>query len=139
MSKESGSNCVLQIGDSSSSPTEFTTLAGQKQTTYTLPQDSADLTDKQSGGEMNRGATIRDMTVTCSGQANWPDTDGLEALRATRAAGAPIEAKVVVNAAGANYVGMFHIASLEIDAAHDDFTNYSLTLEQAAAPVYSAS
>ena len=80
MAAESGVNVLLKVGDGGS-PTLFTTVAGQQNTTFDGTTETADITDKANAGWGSTISTLIRGTIQCSGVAVWPDTAGLDQVR----------------------------------------------------------
>ena len=138
MAAEAGTKVILQVGDGAS-PTQFTTVAGQQNTELVKSTETADITDKSHGGQGSTLATLRRATINCSGVAVWPDTLGLDRVRIHHDALATIEAKAILNDAGAHYFGFWTITSLNISGTHTGAVEYSFTLENAEPINYAAS
>ncbi len=137
MAKEAGTNVLLQV--SAGSPTAFVTVAGQQSTEFSPDTETDDITDKSQTGWGSSLNTLRRGVVNVSGKADWPDLLGLDALRSNWEAGTDIEAKIIFNAAGANYTGFWQVTSFNISGTHTNATEYSATLNNNGALVYSAS
>ena len=141
MAKESGVNIKLQVS-AEDSPETWVDVAGQRDTQMQGSASVVDIADKSSGGWGASLAGPRSVSVTCAGVANWPDTNGLELLRSRwdpgASVGASVRCKLVLNAAGAAYVGDFHITEFSATGTHDGSTNYSVTLQNAGALDYLA-
>lgn len=138
MAKEQGTNVLLQVSDGGS-PSAFVTVAGQQSTEWIGDTETDDITDKANEGW---GATISTLvrgTVNCQGKADWPDTAGLDTLRALWQARARVEAKLILNAAGAHYRGFFYITAFNVSGTHLNATEYSFTLQSAGPLAYGAS
>ena len=128
--KELGKNCIFKLSDGASPPT-FTKVAGQQDTKFSGAANAIDTTDKDAGTWGTNISGPKKATVTMSGEAVWPDTAGLEALRTAWDAGDEINGNVVFNSAGANYSGSWCITAFEIDAKATDVTSYNITLMNA--------
>tara|TARA_R100001244_G_scaffold2541_10_gene3993 strand:- start:80 stop:505 length:426 start_codon:yes stop_codon:yes gene_type:complete len=137
VAKERGTKVLLKIGDGAS-PEVFSTLAGQQDTRMAGASNPIDVGAKEDG---DWGATlggIKNMTVTATGIANWPDTTGLEAIRVAWQAGTDINCRVVLSAAGQNYVGPFQVTQFDVGGTHTGATEYSITVVNNGAPTYAA-
>lgn len=139
MAKESGVNVLLQVSDGAASPTNFVTVAGQQNTEFVGDTETDDITDKSHAGWGSTLNVLRRGTVNCQGKADWPDTAGLELVRSAWEAGADIEAKVLLNNAGANYSGFWQVTSFNVSGTHTTATDYNFTLQNNGALVYAAS
>ena len=136
MGKESGVNVLFKI--SNDGGTTYISVAGQKDTQMSGSGNPIDVSDKTTGGW---GAVIqgtRSVTITLSGIANWPDTDGLQLLRDAWENQTLIDGRFVLNAAGNNYTGDFSVTQFDLGAAHDGATEYNVTLQNADALTYAA-
>ena len=137
MAKESGVNVLLQI--SSGSPTDFKTVAGQQSTEFVGDTETDDITDKSQNGWGSTLNVLRRGTINCSGKADWPDTDGLDAIRAAWEGGTDVEGKAILNAAGAHYRGGWQVTSFNVSGAQNNATEYSFTLQNNGELTYAAS
>lgn len=137
MAKEKGKNVLLKVGDGGG-PEAFATLGGQETTKMSLSKSTIDSSDKESGDWTESISGEKSATVTASGKAKWPDTDGLEALRAAYESDEPINCQMILNAAGAKYSGPMHVTALDIDGDMKDVTKYSVTLVNADNLTYAA-
>lgn len=138
MGKESGVNVILQVSDGGS-PTSFVAVSGQQGTRMRIEAQTDDITDKTHEGWESMLNVLRRLTVQCQGVANWPDTTGLDLVRAAVAAGLDIEGKIILNSDGAHYRGLFQVSDLEIDGPHNGATRYSFNVTNNGVPTYAAS
>jgi len=136
MAKEAGTNVLLQV--SAGSPTEFITVAGQQSTEFVGDVETDDITDKSHAGWGSTMNVLRRGTVNCQGKADWPDTNGLDAVRNAWENGNEIEAKIILNVAGSHYRGQFHVTQFNASGTHLNATEYNFTLQNAETLVYSA-
>lgn len=136
--KELGKNCIFKVGDGAS-PETFNKVSGQVDTKFAFAANAIDTTDKDSGTWGSSISGPKKATVTLQGEAVWPDTSGLEALRSAFDSGDEINGHAVFNSAGAYYAGSWCITALEIDAPTNDVTKYSITLMNAGALTWSSS
>lgn len=137
MAKEKGTNVLLHVSEDDS-PETFVAVAGQRDTRMQGAGNPIDTSDKTTGGWGTSISGTRQITVTCSGLANWPDTTGLDLVRQRWAAGTTIRVKVVLNSTGDAYVFDAAITQLDIGGAHDGATEFSFTLQNSDAPDYLA-
>ncbi len=114
-------------------------VAGQQSTTFTGDTTSADITDKTHSGWSSTLNVLVGGTVNCSGVAAWPDTDGLDVIRAAWQAGTDVDAQVVLNSSNSNYLGEWQVTAFDISGEHTDATKYSFTLQNNGPLTYSAS
>ncbi len=128
MGAEKGINVLLKVGNGAGTEV-FNTLAGQKDTKLQLQKDTTDSTHKGSNGWKESLSGNRGGTITCSGTAQWPDTTGLEALRASYMGDTPINCEAILNANGDKYTGAFHVTNWEISGPESGTTDYSFTLQ----------
>ena len=135
MAKEKGVNVLLQVSEDDS-PETFVSVAGQRDTRMQGAGNPIDTSDKTTEGWGTSLAGTRQITVTATGVANWPDTTGLDLIRSRWASGATIRAKIILNNSGAAYVFDAAITQLDIGGAFDGATEYSLTLQNSDAPDY---
>ncbi|KKJ75446.1 hypothetical protein WH95_18570 [Kiloniella litopenaei] len=136
MAKESGVKVILKVGDGAD-PEAFNDLSGQKDTRMSGAANAVDVSDKTTGGWGSTLPGTRNMTVTSSGFAVWPDTNGLQILRAHWEAGTNVNCELILNDSGNKYAGAFSITQLDIGGANDGATEYSVTLQNAGQPTYS--
>ena len=140
MAKESGVNVLLQVADPENpSPSEFVTVAGQQSTEFVGDTETDDITDKSHSGWGSTLNVLRRGTVNCQGKADWPDANGLDRIRKAWEGGLDIEAKLILNAAGANYTGFWQVTSISIPGQHTASTEYNFTLANNGELIYSAS
>lgn len=137
MAKERGTKVLLKVGDGSS-PETFTTLGGQRDTRMAGAANPIDVGDKLDADWGSTMGGIKNMTITVSGIADWPDTDGLDAIRQAWVSGEDINCRIVLNAAGENYEGAFQVTQFEIGGSYQGATEYSITLANNGAPTYAA-
>ena len=139
MANEPGTKVLLKVGDGGT-PTElFNSLAGQQDTEMSGEATTDDITDKDNAGWGGTLNVLRNMTVTASGKAKWPDTTGLDALRTAWEAGSDVNCEVVLNAAGSKYSGAFQVSSFNVSGSHAGATSYSVTLQNNGTVTYAAS
>ena len=138
MSKESGINVLLKVGDGVTPTEVFTELAGQKDTRMSGAGNPIDSSDKTTGGWGTTMSGTRNMTVTASGIAVWPDTTGIERLRTQWEAGATVNCELILNAQGDKYAGAFSITQFDVGGGHDGATEYSFTLQNSGQPTFTA-
>ena len=137
MAKESGINVLLQV--STGSPTAFVTVAGQQSTEFVGDTETDDITDKGQSGWGSTLNVLRRGTINASGKADWPDTTGIDVIRTAWEGGTDVEAKAILNAAGAHYRGSWQVTSFNISGAQNNATEYSFTLQNNGALTYAAS
>ena len=137
MAKESGIHVLLAVSDGS--PTAFVTVAGQQNTEFVGETETDDVTDKSQQGWGSTLNVLRRATVNCQGKADWPDTAGLEVIRTAWQSGSDVECRLALNAAGANYSGLFQVTSFNISGTQSDATEYAFTLANNGALTYAAS
>ena len=137
MAKEAGVNVLLQV--STGSPTAFVTVAGQQSTEFVGDTETDDITDKAQAGWGATLNVLRRGTINASGKADWPDTTGIDIIRAAWEAGTDVEAKAILNAAGAHYRGLWQVTSFNVSGAQNNATEYSITLQNNGTLTYAAS
>lgn len=137
MAKESGVKVLLQV--STGSPTSFVTVAGQQSTEFVGDTETDDITDKSQQGWGATLNVLRRGTVNCQGKADWPDSDGLDQVRAAWEAGSDLECKLLLNNAGANYTGFFQVTQFNVSGTQVNATEYNFTLANNGQLTYSAS
>lgn len=139
MAKESGTEVILQVSDGAGSPTAFVTVAGQQSTDFQGGTETDDITDKSHSGWGSTMTTLIRGTVNCSGKADWPDTTGLDVVRAAWQARSEVEGKIILNDAGAHYRGFWFVSDFNIEGTHTTATSYSFTLNNSGELTYAAS
>lgn len=139
MAKEPGTKVLLQV--SSGSPTNFVTVAGQQDTEWVPETVTDDVTDKDNTGWGSSLSVLKNGVINCEGVAVWPDTNGLDAIRAAWDTDPPadIECKIILNETGANYIGNFQVTSFNISGSHTRATRYSVSLRNNGPLTYAAS
>jgi TP901-1 family phage major tail protein len=135
MAVEGGIKVLLKVGNGATSET-FTTLAGQKMTTFGGSTNVADTTDKSNSGWQTGLATTISGNVSCSGNATWDAT--LERVRTSWHARTTLNCELILNDNGDKYAGPFYVTSFQIDGEVNDATQYSIELQPAAALTYTA-
>ena len=139
MAKESGVKVLLQVSDGAQSPTNFVTVAGQQSTEFVGDTETDDITDKSQTGWGSTLNVLRRGTVNCQGKADWPDVAGLDLVRLAWEGGNDIEAKLLLNDAGAHYVGFWQVTSFNVSGTHTTATEYNFTLQNNGQLTYAAS
>jgi predicted secreted protein len=132
MAKEKGLNVLLKVGDGDEMSETFTTLDGQRNTTFAGSSTTANTTDKNNGGWETEEQLTRSGQVTSDGQCVWGDTPLQDLLTAWRT-GARINCELVLNAAGDKYAGSFSVTNAQISGPYNDMTSYSFTLSPTGA------
>ena len=138
MSKESGVKVLLRVGDGATPTEAFTALAGQRDTRMSGSGSPIDVSDKTTGGWGSTISGTRNMTVTATGVANWPDTTGLDRLRGVWESGGTVNCELILNDAGHKYGGAFSVTQFDVGGGHDGATEYSITLQNSGQPTYTA-
>ena len=137
MAKEAGTNVLLYV--SAGSPTEWVVVAGQQSGEWTGETETDDITDKANNGWGSTLTTLIRGGVNVTGKADWPDTLGLEAIRAAWEARTTIECKLVLNSSGGHYFGFMSVTGFNISGTHTNATEYNVTLASAESMAWSAS
>lgn len=135
MGAEKGKNVLLKVGDGAGSEV-FTTLGGQKSTKIQLGKETYDASDKSIDWKKLL-AGKKNATVTVQGVAQWPDTTGLDRLRAVFVDDDDtVNCRLVVNTSGDYWGGAFIITSCDLDGPDSGSTEYGVTLQAAGALTY---
>lgn len=137
MAKEAGTNVLLKV--STGSPTSFATLAGQQSTEFVGDTETDDITDKANNGWGSTLTTLIRGTINVRGKADWPDTTGLEIIRAAWTARTTVECQIVLNSSNSNYTGAMSVTAFNVNGTHTNATEYNITLRSAEAMTYAAS
>ncbi len=137
MAKESGVHVLLAVSEGS--PISYVTVAGQQNTEFVGETETDDVTDKSQQGWGATLNVLRRATVTCQGKADWPDSSGLDAVRNAWQSGSDLQCRLTLNAAGANYTGLFQVTAFNVSGTQSDATEYGFTLANNGSLVFSAS
>jgi len=135
MAKEHGQKVLLQIEDPGT-PGTYNTLSGQKDTRMQGAGNPIDASDKTDNGWGSTLTGTRNMTITATGNVNWPDTNGIDQLRQAWEAGTPLNCKIILNNAGNSYTGSFYVTAFDIGGSEQSPTEYSITLQNDGQPTY---
>jgi TP901-1 family phage major tail protein len=124
-----------------SAPTTYTTIAGFRANTFTINEQSVDITTKDDAGirQLLNGNILR--AISASGEGVFPDNTSVEALRVAAMAGTHLNYRLVVpgdSTSGGHFQGAFRITSLEYSGAHDGEAVYSISLESDGAITWTA-
>ncbi len=139
MAKEKGTNVLLKVAPPGS-PSEFTTLQGQRTADFNGSSDPIDVSDKTEEGWKSYLAGLIDGTVNVAGVAKWGSTpDVLETIRSAWITRSTVECRLVLNASGAYFHGNFYVTQFQVSGAHDGATEYSLQFSPDGALDYAAS
>lgn len=127
-----GTECLLKVGNTASTPVSYTTLEGQTDTSFDGSTNVANTTAKDNGGWQTGMPTTISGQVSCSGKLRTSRTqlDALEAAWRTRSAHA---CQIVFDAAGNGYGGDFYVTQFNVSAPAEDAVTYSITLTPAGA------
>ena len=140
MAIEAGTKVLLQVGNPADpSPTQFVTIGGQQNTEFVGDTETDDITDKTHSGWGSTLQVLRRGTVNCSGKAVWPDLTGLDYVRSAWNTQTDIEGKILLNVAGAHFVGFFQVTQFNISGTHLNATEYTITLVNNGPLTYAAS
>ena len=135
-----GRRFLLQVGDGAS-PEVFTTIAGLRNTNFTINNEAVDITNKDSSGwrTLLAGAGTRSLSVSADGVMD--DVAVTQTiLTDSYSSGAFKNYKIVYNSNGTTWDDIeadFQITSYERggeDAAEETF---SITLESSGTPIFS--
>ncbi|WP_114393236.1 phage tail tube protein [Oleisolibacter albus] len=127
-----GTECLLQIGNTATGATGYTTLEGQTDTSFDGSAKMIETTAKDSGGWVTNVPVSVSGVVNCSGKLRGSRAQ-LDKLEAAWAARSPYDCQILFDAAGNGYKGGFYVSSLKITAPTLDVTSYTLALTPAAA------
>jgi predicted secreted protein len=129
---DKGLACLLKVGTTATSPTTYTTLEGQTDTSFDGSVQVADAGDKDSGAWAVGVATIRSGTVSVSGNLKTPRPMHV-LLETAWVGGTTHGCEIVFDAAGKGYKGDFYVTAFNVSGTHTDVGKYSLTLTPAGA------
>ena len=136
MPNEPGTKVLLKVGDGGTPTENFAVLAGQQDTEMQGSTTTDDVTDKDQQGWGSTLNVLRQITVTTSGKAKWPDLTGLDALRVAWETGADVNCEIVLNTGGAKYAGAFTVTAWNVSGGHTGATAYNITIENNGVPTY---
>ena len=131
MAAQKGSEFLLKIGDGGG-PEAFTTVGGFRSNSFTINNETIDITNKDSGGvrELLSGGGIQ--SFSASGSGVFMDDAAFATVEAAVRAKSTDNWQVIVPDYG-TYEGPFQITSLEYGGEHNGEATYSLSLESAGA------
>jgi len=119
----------------------WTTVAGLTDTTFSINDQTVDVTTMDSAGirQLLDGPILQSMTASGSGVIK--DDATFKTLQTLMTSGAARNFQITVtgdSTAGGTYAGPFKITSLETNGTHDGAAQYSFTLESQTAITYTA-
>lgn len=132
MANEKGLSVLLLVGATASSPSTYTVLEGQTDTSFDGSVNVADTTAKDNSGWQTGVATTRSGTISASGNV-LASRPMLDLLQDAWIGGTTHACKIVIDAAGHGFSGDFYVTAFNISGATSDVAKYSLTLTPAAA------
>jgi TP901-1 family phage major tail protein len=139
MAFEAGKEVILAVGDpNNASPTDFQNVAGQQDTSWVPDTVTDDITDKTNTGWESTLQVLHAGVINCSGKVNWPDTNGLDRVRAAWQDLLDIEAQITLASTGQKYFGNFQVTAFSIEGPVRGATGYSFTLRSSDAITYAA-
>lgn len=120
-------------------PTEaFVTVMGLRSTSISINKETVDVTNKDSSNqwrELMAGAGVKSLSV--SGSGVFTDKANGELVRGDAMGGAFNNYQVVVQLLG-TFEGSFDVTSLEYAGEYNGEETYSVSLESAAEPTFTA-
>lgn len=133
MTKYAGKDFLLKLG-STGSPTEFTTVAGQRTTSFSINNEQIEVTDKDDSRwrKLIEGG-VRAMSLSAAGILQ--DAQAHKDLLAIATTGV-IRDYQVVFADGQTFTGSFLLTTVEGNGEYTDAQQYSITLESAGDIAY---
>lgn len=150
MAIEKGTNFTLYVATGTGAGTNASTFAnvpGQEQTDLAFSGETVDTTDKSQAGWESKFRATRRATITISGFAVWPSTNGVRRMWSQFTADPP-EIYCRVREAGSDditaaslanadyYHGKFQISEMNMNAGAKDVTRFSATLESVGVVTY---
>jgi len=140
MVAQKGRLLLLKVGDGTS-PENFTTIAGLRDTSLVINDTSVDITTKDDDGirKLLDGKFV--LTMSVSGTGVFKDDATINSLRSHIMAGTHANFRVVVPGdgdAGGTYEGEFRIESLDQSGTHDGEVQYSISLASAGNIAFTA-
>lgn len=135
MAKQAGKNLLIKIGDGLS-PETFTTIAGQRTTSFSINNDQIDVTDKDDSSwrKLLEGG-VRSCSLSSSGLLQ---DEVAHTVLVTAAANGTIANYQLIFANGLTITGPFQVASVEVSGEYTGAQQYSITLESAGDIVLTA-
>ena len=136
MAKSKGKLLLIQAqGVNPLAPTAYTTISALRSTSFTINEETVDVTDKDGDGwrELLEGAGISSMNVSGSGIADNGDTQAfmLNAVLNKTHIGLKI-----IREAGDAFTGTFQIASMAFAGEYNAEETFDLTVESAGTVTY---
>jgi len=138
MAKSKGKLLLIQAqGVNPAAPTAYTTISALRSTSFTINEETVDVTDKDGDGwrKLLEGAGISSMSVSGSGIADNGDTQAfmLDAILNKTHVGLKI-----IREAGDAFTGTFQLASMAFSGEYNAEETFDLTLESAGTVTYTA-
>ena len=129
MAKHAGKDLLLKMGDGATPTEAFTTVAGQRSTSFSINNEQIDVSDKDDSRwrKLMEGG-IRSLSLSCSGLLQ---SAAAHADLFTAATEGTISNYQIIFADGLSFTGAFQLASLEGSGEYTDAQQYSITLESA--------
>ncbi len=127
MAKHAGKNLLLKI--ESATPGTYTTIAGQRSTSFSINNEQIDVTDKDdSRWRKLLAGGVRSMSLSSSGLLQSASAHG---ALVTASTDGTIDNYQIIFADGLTFSGPFQISSFEGSGEYTDAQQYSITLESA--------
>lgn len=127
-----GRSLILKLGDGATPTEAFTTIAGLRDTTITIDNQTVDVTSKDDAGvrKLLDGKILQSFSV--SGTGVFLDDANMNTLRDAALANTHHNFQIVIpgtSAGGGTYEGGFVITSFEESGSYDGEAQYSISLE----------
>ena len=137
MAAQKGSDFLLKIGDGVEPTEGFTTIGGFRSNSFTINNETIDVTSKDSGGvrQLLDGGGIQNMAANGSGV--FMDDASFALAEAAARGNTTGNWQIIVPDYG-TYEGPFQISSLEYGGEHNGEATYSINLESAGAVSFTA-
>lgn len=131
MAKSKGKLLLIQAqGVNPAAPTAYTTISALRSTSFTINEETVDVTDKDGAGyrETLEGAGISSLSVTGSGIADNGDTQAFMLNAILNKTHVNLK---IIREAGDEFTGTFQITSMAFSGEYNAEETFDLTLESA--------
>ena len=136
MAKSKGKLLLIRAqGVNPAAPTAYTTISALRSTSFTINEETVDVTDKDGDGwrELLEGAGISSMSVSGSGIADNGDTQAFMLDALLKKTHVVLK---IIREAGDEFTGTFQIASMAFSGEYNAEETFDLTVESAGTITY---
>ena len=134
---EKGRLLLIKRGDGGG-PEAFTTVAGLRESSFTLNGETVDVTNKDSAGWRTLLAGAGTTSMSVSGSGVFEDNDTTYISLETAAAAKTLDNYEIVFESGDKWAGAFQVGSVGRAGSHNGEVSYDLTLESSGAITFTA-